>query len=223
MIEIITSQSVKIKLENKKYVHIPQEEFIISKDLIPYKKMLGKDWGNLGKDHYLKYAAGFRYRRFRYFYFLPDSRKILPFAATPYYQPPSINKYAGGIDRTFDSISNGTINNSFFRELIQFDFEQLPVLEESKSNSWLVDIHQIRIVATADEIGEPTPEGIHHDENDFGWIHLINRENLTGGLSRIYTNDKVLLDELTLRNNMDSIVIWDPKVMRKFSKMPVLQ
>ena len=38
------------------------------------------------------------------------------------------------------------------------------------------------------ESGEVTPEGIHHDENDFVWIHLINKENSTGGRNNIYNN-----------------------------------
>ncbi len=212
-IEITISQSVYSKLKNKKYAIIPRKEFIIPKRLNTYKKRFKKDWEKLGKDDYLKNVGSFRYRRFQYFYFLPDSGEILPFAPTPYYQPPEINSYAGGIDRKFEPIKNKTINNPFFRELIQFDFQQLPVSQKAKSKPWVVDIHQIRIVATTAECGEPTPEGIHHDDNDFGWIHLIKRKNITGGINSIYSNDRKLLEECTLYKNMDSIVLWDPKVM----------
>ena len=51
--------------------------------------------------------------------------------------------------------------------------------------SWHVDVHQIRIIATANEEGEPTPEGIHHDENDFICMHLANRQNIVGGATTI--------------------------------------
>ena len=103
--------------------------------------------------------------------------------------------------------------------MIRFDFQQLPVSKEDKSNSWMVDIHQIRTVATAVESGEVTPEGIHHDENDFVWIHLINRENVTGGVNGIYNNEQKPLESCTLSKNMDSIVFWDPKVMHAVTSM----
>ena len=210
---ITTSQSVHSTLENKKYAIIPKKEFIIPERLNPQKKQFKQDWEKLGKDNYLKNGRSFRSRRFRYFYFLPVSGEILPFAPTPYYQPAEINKYAGDIDRKFDALKNKTINNPFFQELIRFDFRQLPVSQKAKSDPWMVDIHQIRTVATTVESGEPTPEGMHHDENDFVWIHLINRKNVTGGINGIYSNDRKPIGSCTLDKNMDSIVLWDPKVM----------
>ncbi len=216
---ITTSYSIYFKLKNKKYVIVPKKEFIIPEYLNIYKKRFKKNWEKLGKDNYLKTGRSFRYRRFRYFYFLPESGKIVAYAPTPYYQPAEINKYAGDIDRKFDSLKSKTINNPFFQELIQFDFRQLPVSQKAKSEPWMVDIHQIQIVATGVESGEPTPEGIHHDENDFVWIHLINRENVTGGINGIYSNEKKPLESCTLNKNMDSIVLWDPKVMHGVTSM----
>ncbi len=210
---ITTSLSISAKLENNKYVIIPKINFRIPKSLDIHKKQFKKEWGKLGKDNFLESGKSFRYRRFRYFYFSPVSGEILPFAPTPYYQPAEINNYAGSIDRKFDSIKNKTINNPFLQELIKFDFQQLPVSMNEKSDPWMVDIHQIRIIATSNENGEPTPEGIHHDENDFIWIHLIKRKNVSGGINSIYSNDQKLLGDCTLNKNMDSIVLWDPKVM----------
>jgi len=210
---ITTTQSVYLQLKTKKYVFVPHNEFIIPKDLNIYNIQFKKDWKKLEKDNYLKTGRSFRYRRFRYFYFLPVSGKILAYAPTPYYQPAEINKYAGDIDREFNPLKSKTINNPFFQELIQFDFRQLPVSQKEKCEPWLVDIHQIRTVATVVESGEPTPEGIHHDENDFVWIHLIKRKNITGGSSSIYSNDQKLLASCILHKNMDSMVLWDPKVM----------
>ena len=216
---ITTSLSVYFKLKTNKYVLIPKKEFIIPKHLNIHKKLLKKDWKKLGKDNYLKTGKSFRYRRFQYFYFLPVSGKIVAYAPTPYYQPAEINKYAGDIDRKFDPLKSKTINNPFFQELIQFDFRQLPVSQKEKCEPWMVDIHQIRTVATAVENGEPTPEGIHHDENDFVWTHLIKRKNIIGGTSGIYSNDQKLLTSCTLHKNMDSIVLWDPKVMHGVTSM----
>jgi hypothetical protein len=219
MKEITTSYSISSELKNKKYVIVPQKEFIIPEYLNNYKNQFDKDWGGLGKDNYLKDGRSFRYRRFQYFYFLPESGKIVAYAQTPYYQPAEINKYAGDLDRKFESLKSKTISNPFLQELIRFDFKQLPISEEDKSHSWMVDIHQIRTVATAVESGEVTPEGIHHDENDFVWIHLISRENVTEGVNGIYNNEQKLLESCTLSKNMDSIVFWDPKVMHAVTSM----
>ncbi len=216
---ITTSESVYFKLKTNKYALIPKREFSIPRYLNIHKKQFNKDWGKLVKDNYLETGRNFRYRRFRYFYFVPISGKILAFAPTPYFQPAEINKYAGDIDRKFESLKSKTMNNPFLQELIQFDFRQLPVSQKEKCEPWMVDIHQIRTVATAVENGEPTPEGIHHDENDFVWIHLIKRKNITGGDSGIYSNDQKLLASCILQKNMDSIVLWDPKVMHGVTSM----
>jgi len=219
MKRITTSQFVTSILEKKKYAIIPKNDFNIPKSLTTHKKRFNKDWKKLEKDDYLENGRNFRFRRFRYFFFLPISGELLPFAPTPYYQPAEINKYAGGIDRKIGLMKNKSINNPFLRELIQFDFLQLPVSQKAKSDPWMLDIHQMRIIATAVESGEPTPEGIHHDENDFGWIHLIKRKNVAGGINSIYSNNQKLLETCTLYKNMDSIVLWDPKVMHGVSSI----
>ena len=93
----------------------------------------------------------------------------------------------------------------------------MPIPEDKKHVPWLVDIHQIPVVTTAQEVGEPTPEGVHRDENEFVWIHLIKRKNLKGGINSIYANETELLKRCTLKKNMDAIVLWDPKVMHGVS------
>ncbi len=41
-------------------------------------------------------------------------------------------------------------------------------------------IHQIRVVASKDEQGEPAPEGIHKDGFDYVGIFCINRDGISG-------------------------------------------
>ena len=45
MNEITTSYSIYSKLKNKKYVIVPQKEFIIPEYLNNYKNQFDKDWG----------------------------------------------------------------------------------------------------------------------------------------------------------------------------------
>ncbi|OUS27783.1 hypothetical protein A9Q98_09280 [Thalassotalea sp. 42_200_T64] len=43
--------------------------------------------------------------------------------------------------------------------MIKFNFRQFPGINEKAKQPWNVDVHLMRIVATPDEVGEPTPEG----------------------------------------------------------------
>jgi hypothetical protein len=210
---ITTTHPVHSELKNNYYAVIANKDIHISAKLKQAKEQFEASWGSLEKDHHLKYGKSFRYRKFRYLYFSPITGKIIPFAPTAYYQPPEINQYAQGVDRQFETMADAVNANPFFHELIKFDFTQLPVESHKKSAPWLLDIHQIRIITTEAESGEPTPEGIHHDENDFVSIHLIQRENVIGGLNTIHYNDTTLLASYTLTENMDSIILCDPKVM----------
>ena len=213
MNQITTTSTIHSELESNHYSIITGKEILIPKYLKKEQHQFGKTWENLKKDNYLKDERSFRYRQFRYFHFSPISEEIIPFNPTPYYQPPEINQYAEGVDRKFDTMAAETLSNTFFQELIKFDFLQLPIEEYKKSEPWLVDIHQVRIITNEIETGEPTPEGVHHDENDFVCIHLMKRENIKGGINGVYNNNKELLENCTLTNNLDSIILWDPKVM----------
>ena len=96
-----------------------------------------------------------------------------------------LNSYASGIQRNLAHLKGSTLTNPFLHALIKFNFRYFPLDSAMAEQSWHVDVHQIRIIATANEEGEPTPEGIHHDENDFICMHLANRQNIVGGATTI--------------------------------------
>lgn len=131
----------------------------------------------------------------------------------PYFQSDQVNKYAGGIMRDFAPLLESTQNNQFLLNLIQFNFEYFPVEDHMREHPWEVDVHQFRIIGKPDEQGEPTPEGIHHDDDDFNVIHLMQRTNVVGGVNGVYDNDKKMLASTTLSDFMDSVFVWDPYVM----------
>ncbi len=109
------------------------------------------------------------------------------------------------------------MTNRFLRELIRFDFNQFPVEGWQAVRTWTVDVHLFRIIGQPEEAGEPTPEGVHHDGDEFNAVHLVQRRNAVGGVSGIYDNDRCLLESLTLRESMDSLILWDPHVMHGVS------
>ncbi len=201
------------ELAGKKYVHMPADEFTIAPKLGVDQQRFWADWNQLDPDNYLRDDGHFRLRAFAYLYFLPCAGEILPFPPTSYFQADELNSYAGGIQRNFSPMSESTLTNQFLMELIKFNFRQFPVAPNKTRQPWKLDVHQIRIVATPDEAGHPTPEGIHHDENDFVAIHLVSRSNVIGGLNTVYDNNRNPLASWTLHQPMDSLILWDTQVM----------
>ncbi len=214
---ITVNRDIRSELQEKKYVNILANEFFVAPHLIDDKQRLWMDWNNLEPDNYLKGDASFRLRRFAYMYFLPCTGEILPFLDMPYFQSAKLNSYAGDIYRNFAPLLESTLTNKFLHELIIFNFMQLPVSIKKAQQPWKLDVHQVRIVATPEEAGEPTPEGIHHDENDFVCMHLANRKNAAGGVNTVYDNNRTPMESCTLHQPMDSIIVWDPHVMHGVS------
>ena len=216
---ITIKRDICSELQKNKYVTVSADEFSVPPQLTEAKQRLWADWNDLPPDNYLKDGASFRLRRFAYLYFLPSTGEVLSFPPTPYFQASELNSYAGGIRRKFRHLHDSTLTNQFLLALIKFNFKQFPVNKEMAQQPWKLDVHQIRIVATPDEAGQPTPEGIHHDENDFVCMHLANRQNTVGGINTVYDNNSRPLISCTLHQPMDSLIVWDPHVMHGVSPM----
>ncbi len=210
---INVDRAIRSALREKKHVLILAGEFSIASELSADKQRLWTDWADLELDNYLKDAGRFRQRRFGLFYMLPSTGELLPLQLAAYIQSREINTYAGGIAREFAPLVDTTLTNQFLHELIKFNFRQFPVDSSRTHQPWEIDVHQFRIVASQDEQGQPTPEGIHHDGDDFNCIHLIGRQNATCGINTVYDNDLKPLTSCTLLQPMDSIMVWDPHVM----------
>ncbi len=210
--KISSTQNIRCCLEKDNYALISSDMFSMSPELVTAREQFVSDWPELEADTYLKQGSNFRFRRFNYFYFAPDGTGVKPFPPMPYYQSSDYNQYAGDVQRHFCSFSDETKYNPFLHALIQFNFAQLPLEEDRRDGPWKVESHQLRVTTKADEIGEPTPEGVHQDGVDFVFIYLIKRNNIKGGESIINDTAGNCLYRCTLENPFDAIVVWDPKV-----------
>src|SRR5260370_14117947 len=106
--------------------------------------------------------------------------------------------------RDFAPLLPDTVHNPFLYALVRCTFACLPVTVDKQGHSWEVRIHQIRIVASTDQPGEPAPEGIHQDGTDYLTFHLVRRHNVVGGQSTIYDLDRKPIQEYTLQETFDS-------------------
>jgi hypothetical protein len=140
--------------------------------------VFGPFFDDLPVDPYIQ--GHFRRRRFSRFAGTPENLTRLEHKY--FVQSSQVNKLAGGVKRDFAELANGLLELGEFHRLIAafIDFSKIdPLVCE-------MGVHQIRIVASRDEQGEPAPEGIHQDGFDFVGIFCIKRHAISGGETHLY-------------------------------------
>jgi hypothetical protein len=133
--------------------------------------------------------------------------EVLPSAG--FFQSAAVNSVYGGQARTFAPIAPETYHSGYFTTTLGRD---LTMVREMAGNDpdWLITIHLIRVSATADTSSAPAPEGRHSDGHEFVIMHLVGRNNCTGGHSRVFGKDAVRpVLERTLQLPMETVVIDD--------------
>ena len=213
MSSLQVNQDARAEIARHGFVFLPGEAWTLSPQMQRAWEHLRDDWHHLELDRYLKDGATFRRRRYGRYYWSPVEDALLPLPNEAYFQPQDENNYAGGIVREFAPLRAESVHNPFLAELVRLTFGCLPLPIEKQGKIWEVRVHQIRIVASAHEMGEPTPEGIHQDGTDFLTLHLVRRDNVTGAESTIYDLDRRPIYSVTLREPLDSFIIEDPRVM----------
>jgi aspartate/methionine/tyrosine aminotransferase len=212
-IPISVNRDARREIAERGFAWIPGDAWSIAPALQAHWQQMQPDWDQLELDPYLKDGATFRERRYGRFCWSPEDDVLLPLDLEPYFQPEQENAYAGGISREFATLLAATVNNPFLHALIRFTFAQLPLTPEKYRQKWEVRVHQIRIVASADQPGQPAPEGIHQDGTDFLTLHLVARRNVNGAETTIYDLQRKPLASFTFRENLDSFILEDPRIL----------
>jgi len=173
-----------------------------------------QSWQDLPSDKFLSDGGHYRYRRYSVFNYLNDKLEILPHEA--HYQSTYRNNMNGGIYRDYEPFKQSTIDNPALKSIIAFVADQISFNNEKQ---WRIQAHQFRIEANTAEAGKPTPEGIHRDGADFILIMLLGRDNISGGTSHIYDENKNLQFEGKLCNRGDAVLIDDRTVWHGVSEI----
>jgi len=167
-------------------------------------------WNKLGPDSYL--AAKGRFRRRRHATFTTSAQGTIELQAhQPHYQALQYNTLQGDIQRWFDPVETAIANGASLRTILSFCNRFFSSLAPNTS-TWHVEVHQFRIEASAQNAGEPTPEGSHRDGVDFVLVLLIDRHNIASGTTTIHTPDGKPLGDFTLTHPFDAALIHDPRV-----------
>jgi len=140
---------------------------------------IGSFFQDLPRDHYID--GDFRRRRLSRFRRGAEDFEQLPHQA--FMQSDYVNRLYGNIQRDYQELEDELVALPAFRAILEryVDFFGIEPGAET-----VLGVHQIRIVASPEEGGEPAPEGIHQDGFDHLAIICVARDGLVGGETRLY-------------------------------------
>src|SRR5919202_330671 len=138
-------------------------------------------FAELPVDPYIK--GNYRLRRLSRVIVSGDELTKLPHGYL--YQPKEYNPVVGGIKREFEELDDALINHETFKHLILAFSDSCKLHPEAE-----IGVHQIRTTCSSKNYGKPAPEGIHRDGTDFIGIFSVDRDNIEGGETHLYTARK---------------------------------
>jgi hypothetical protein len=191
--------------------------FVEAKSMRPWLEQFGpladwesfvRSWDDLRIDRYM--ADGGRYRRRRHAVFSAASDGIVRAPHQPHYQAREYNPLHGGIERWFEPVDPVIGDGATLRAILACSralFETLSLIR-----TWRVEVHQFRIEAGERQAGLPTPEGVHRDGVDYVIVLLIDRTNVTSGVTSVHALDGRTLGSFTLTAPLDAALLDDARV-----------
>ncbi len=166
-------------------------------------------WNDLYEDAYM--ADRGRYRRRRFGVFAIDAEGIIEQPRQPHYQSLDYNRLNGGVERWYEPIEAAISQGPSLRAILGFAHGMFAPLLPQVAR-WHVEVHQFRILASPDEPGKPTPEGVHRDGVDFVLVLLVERRNIDSGTTTIHAPDGTELGSFTLTAPLDAALVDDARV-----------
>lgn len=135
-------------------------------------------FGELPVDPYLK--SNYRFRRLSRF--KVSDHRLVKLPHNLFFQSQEYNPLLGDVVREYSELDDALSELEDFQKIVWEFFQFCKLCSDSQE----VGVHQIRIVAHPQEIGQPAPEGIHRDGVDLVGIFCINRERIEGGETHLY-------------------------------------
>lgn len=125
----------------------------------------------------------------------------------PHYQSSHYNRDHGGFNRHFRAWFADYAEKSGLTEIIRWSTQQF---SRSPVDLWRIQTHQFRIAGLGDKAGRPT-KGVHKGSGIHP-IMMMDRHNVSGGVSHIYDNEMRPLGEGTLEQAGDLVLVNDHAV-----------
>lgn len=159
------------------------------------------------------YSNGNRYRAYTQCQFRgSDELSFGHFHA--YRQTKEYNPDTGGVVREYPPIGSDVLSNELFLSIIKKDIEFIKQYQLVGHPSELsIGIHLFRYKASWSSPAYSSPIGLHRDDEDVVFVHLINKsEHLLGGDNVIAKDSKTIETVFRLENPMDTFVVNHEKL-----------
>lgn len=167
-------------------------------------------WNNLETDTFMSDKGRYRKRRYGVYTIAVDGT-LTREPHQPHFQTTDYNPVNGGIDRWFEPILPEIGSGESLTTILRYCHRLFSGLS-SEARTWHVETHQFRIEAHPDQIGQPTPEGMHRDGVDYVLVLMIRRENIASGITSIHDPKHRQLGSFTLTKPFDAAMVDDKKV-----------
>ncbi|MEK9520325.1 2OG-Fe dioxygenase family protein [Streptomyces sp. NPDC087908] len=172
-------------------------------------------WARMPLDSYM--ADGGRYRRRRH------ATLSAPRASTdyrveehqPHYQGLDYNTLNGGVARHYEPFEEQILRGRTMDSLLTLGCDIFGRL--APYSGWHIEAHQFRIEVNGEEVGLPTPEGVHRDGVTFVLMAMVGRSNATGGESTVFNLDKQPVEKFSLTDPLDVALVNDERVFHGVS------
>ncbi|MGJ5755501.1 hypothetical protein FB563_3732 [Streptomyces puniciscabiei] len=169
-----------------------------------------ESWNRMPLDGYM--ADGGRYRRRRHATLSApragDDYRVEP--RQPHYQTLDYNTLNGGVARHYEPFEDDILRGNTMDGLVRLGAGVFGRL--APYSAWHIEAHQFRIEVNGEEIGKPTPEGVHRDGVTFVLMAMIGRKNAIGGESTIFNLEKEPVAKFTLSDVLDVALVNDERV-----------
>ncbi|MET7756978.1 2OG-Fe dioxygenase family protein [Streptomyces sp. NPDC005389] len=175
-------------------------------DLEPFRD----SWSRMPLDSYM--ADGGRYRRRRHATLSAPraSTEYRVEAHQPHYQGLDYNTLNGGVARHYEPFEEQILRGRTMDSLLTLGCDIFGRL--APYSGWHIEAHQFRIEVDGEEVGLPTPEGVHRDGVTFVLMAMVGRSNATGGESTVFNLDKQPVEKFSLTDPLDVALVNDERV-----------
>ncbi|MEU2073048.1 MULTISPECIES: 2OG-Fe dioxygenase family protein [unclassified Streptomyces] len=167
-------------------------------------------WSRMPLDSYM--ADGGRYRRRRHATLSAPraSNDYRVEAHQPHYQGLDYNTLNGGVARHYEPFEDQILRGRTMDSLLTLGCDIFGRL--APYSGWHIEAHQFRIEVNGEEVGLPTPEGVHRDGVTFVLMAMVGRANATGGESTVFNLDKQPVEKFSLTDPLDVALVNDERV-----------
>ena len=144
-------------------------------------------WEELAVDSYAAELGTRRLRRYGHFLFSPASGEFKPMPHDAFVQPEDSNPLYVTTDRHFEPLTDAFAKDPLLEKILKLLGPLATALDDKPE--WSAKVTPFRVLASADDAGQPTPEGMHRDGVTLVTSLLIGRHNALAGESTVTDMD----------------------------------